>query len=352
METDALMERFIAREQGQKWTYSEHECFLCLTPLTERNRTREHVFPKWLLNRHGLWAESMTLMNGTTMQYRQLTIPCCRECNGQYLSIMEKEVATAFDGGYDEVKQLDRKTLFLWLAKLFYGLLIKERRTLLDRRDQNGNMIVGDDDLDRFAMHHLLMQAVRGGSTWSSARENPWSIFVFKCQTSEDVRLNFDYIDSFRIPFLAIRSGDVAVIAALQDWGHLENGIEVKHLAAAQQLALHPFQFKEAALVACYTLLVFFQDRRFVVAWADGQREIIPIPMPSPRVLEDAQLLHLAPELARHFNTPLEHITDGRKLITTLMEPDGTPWTLAWDGTDRFPTMTIHPVDALGEHPV
>ncbi|MET3705874.1 hypothetical protein ABIB17_000473 [Arthrobacter sp. UYEF6] len=349
MDRDAIVARFFNKEGGAVWAYSESECFLCLTPLTPDNLTREHIFPKWLLKRHHLWDKSMTLMNGTLIKYRQLTIPCCLECNGTHLSQMENEVRTAFDAGYQAVKEMNRNVLFSWLAKIFYGLLVKERHSLLDLRNQSGDKILGDDDLNRFAMHHLLMQTVRGDVNWHSPNgENPWSIFVLECQTSdEEPSLNFDYIDENTIPFLAIRSGDVAVVASLQDWGYLENSLALKHMVAAQQLKLHPFQFKEIALVSCYASLVFFENRRFVLAVGEQQTAILPLPLPSPIAMniEDPQLLYLAPTLAMHLQTPLDHVTDGKRVLTTLAEPDGTPWVLDWDGTSNFPMLTIHGLD-------
>jgi hypothetical protein len=349
MGRDAIVARFFSKEG---WEYSDTECFLCLTSLTPENLTREHVFPKWLLNRHDLWDKSMTLMNKTLIKYGQLTIPCCLKCNGTYLSQMENEVKTAFAAGYEAVDAMDRRVLFSWLAKIFYGLLIKERHSLLDLRKQNGDKILSDDDLDRFAMHHLLMQTVRGDVNWHAPNDqNPWSIFVLKCQTSDDQpHLNFDYIDENRIPFLAIRSGDVAIVSSLQDWGYLENSLELKHMVAAQQLELHPYQFKEIAIISCYMSMVFFQNRKIVLAAGEDKADIIPLPLPPQLTMniDDPQFLHIAPSLAMHFQTPIEHITDGERVISTLAASDGTPWKMDWDGTNDFPMLTIHPVGADG----
>jgi hypothetical protein len=57
-------------------------CFLCGVDLGTANRTREHVLPLWLLNRHGLLNAKLTLLNGTSLPYKQLTIPACLACNG------------------------------------------------------------------------------------------------------------------------------------------------------------------------------------------------------------------------------------------------------------------------------
>jgi len=67
-------------------------------------------------------------------------------------------------------------------------------------------------------MHHLLLQAARHVVQWEADR-HPASVFVFRCQTSQHSRLNFDFYDHCFAPFvLALRFGGVGVIAVLQDW--------------------------------------------------------------------------------------------------------------------------------------
>lgn len=344
MKTEDIALRFLSRHEGEGWSYDEMQCFLCLDPLTKETRTREHVFPKWLLKRHDMYNESMTLMNGTTIPYRTLTISCCKPCNGHFLSHIEDQVAQAFNGGYEAVTQLDRKLLFVWLAKLFYGLLVKERHSLLDRSDSNGNSILGDEDLQRFATHHLLMQHARGNLEWHSEENgDPFSMFILKCQESkEDVKLNFDYIDSFHIPFLAIRSGDVAIIASLQDWGQLAR-IETNHMEAAQQIALHPLQFTELAIVSNYTSIAFFQQRKLTIITGNGSATVIALPAPvnqRPNI-ENPQIIHIAPSLAQHWQVPLSSITDGNRVMTTLVQPDGSPFRIEWDGTATLPDLVM-----------
>src|SRR4051794_24050423 len=101
-------------------------CFLCGVELSSDNRSDEHVFPKWLLNEFDLWDERLNLLNGTTIPYRQLTIPCCLTCNTYWLSQIEEKVQKAFSAGADAVEALDRVALCLWLGKIYYGLLFKE----------------------------------------------------------------------------------------------------------------------------------------------------------------------------------------------------------------------------------
>ena len=69
---------------------ADDRCFLCGDQLTDAIRSPEHVFPAWLQHRVGLWNQEFTLLNETTIPYRQLTIPCCAECNNEYLGGLKR----------------------------------------------------------------------------------------------------------------------------------------------------------------------------------------------------------------------------------------------------------------------
>jgi hypothetical protein len=68
------------RSIGQR-DFSRDTCFLCRCELTQLNRTDEHVIPRWVQGCFDLWNDILELVNGMTIPYRQLTIPCCFTCN-------------------------------------------------------------------------------------------------------------------------------------------------------------------------------------------------------------------------------------------------------------------------------
>jgi hypothetical protein len=78
-----------------------------------------------LQKRFTLWDHRITLTNGTDIQYKNLTVPCCLDCNGKYLSGIEKAVEAATLKGYDAVAALDPMTLYLWLGKILYGIFYR-----------------------------------------------------------------------------------------------------------------------------------------------------------------------------------------------------------------------------------
>ncbi len=137
-------------------------CFLCNSAVDQATKSLEHVFPKWLLHRHSLLDAHMTLLNGTPIPYRELTITCCKTCNNNYLSRLESEVQGTFERGADAVRGLSPERLFLWLAKFYYGLLFRELRSLLDRRDPGQGTIVTQEFLREYGVHHLLLRRLLG----------------------------------------------------------------------------------------------------------------------------------------------------------------------------------------------
>ena len=99
--------------------FSYEFCFLCGDDLKD-SKSKEHVFPQWLLNKYDLWDGQFELLNRTSITYNKLTIPCCLECNNDYLSQMEQKIRNAVNGGYDIFQELDELVIYQWLSKIFY----------------------------------------------------------------------------------------------------------------------------------------------------------------------------------------------------------------------------------------
>jgi hypothetical protein len=106
-------------------------CFLCGCRLTARNRSDEDVVPLWVQREFQLGDQFLHLPNDTAIRYRQLKTPCCRKCNNEHLSRIENQMKQAVEGGADAVRPLDPLVLFLWLGKVFYGLMYRDFLLLL-----------------------------------------------------------------------------------------------------------------------------------------------------------------------------------------------------------------------------
>jgi hypothetical protein len=253
-------------------------CFLCGRDLDQGNRSREHVFPTWLLERCDLWDAPLSLLNRTTIPYRQLTIACCKQCNNERLAPLEKEVGAAFAEGPDEVRNLDPDRLYVWLAKFYYGLLFRELTLFLERSDPAQGAIVTKELLREYGIHHLLLRRLLEHVEWN---EFPASIFIFEALAGEPGSINFDYFDAFEAPFLCVRIDRVFVVAFLQDFGAVRQlGVEDgSRVTAARHLKLHPFQCGE--LMAFFYTVLKLQERppKLLVGRTDDRWQVVVMPL-------------------------------------------------------------------------
>src|SRR5260221_889695 len=224
-------------------------CYLCADPVTAESSTEEHVIPKWVQQKYDLWNESLGLLNDTSIQYRQLTVPTCKGCNNETLSRVESTVEVAVSSGYDAVIALPKFVLFQWLAKIFVGLLYKDLLLPFDRSNRSAGNIIDAETLKRFSIMHLWIQMASLAGEENEYR--PGSIFVFRTQKPENPKDQFDLVDMTLANCLAIRLGDVGIVADF-----LENGVHARiagdSFAPYQCFPLHPLQFKELAAKIFY----------------------------------------------------------------------------------------------------
>lgn len=324
-------------------SFSDDRCFLCGVALSDSNRTDEHVFSKWVQNRCNLWNERVNLLNGTTMPYRQLKIPCCDPCNGTHLSQVESTVRDAFALGVDAVRQVDRRTLFFWLAKIYYGLMFRELLLPVDRTSPTSGTILTRDVLESFRMHHTLLQGVRGVVRWRHPEQQPASIFVFECQTVPSVQCNFDYFDILSFPYLGIRVGSTAVISVLQDWGALECAASVPMIEVAKTISLHPLQFRQLAAFGAYSTYLFNRVPKHVIRTADEYLEVITLPLAGlsgSNLFDSHELDVLASILAHAWAVPKSQIFDGVRLVDLIEDGRGGAQYLQWEeNVDLIPSL-------------
>jgi hypothetical protein len=214
----------------------------------------------WLLRRQGLLCDRVTLLNNTTIPYRSLTVPCCPECNNEHLSGLESEIERASAKGASALRALPSERLFLWMAKIFIGLLWAELRFRADRAETGRGSILPSELISDFAVLHGHLQAVRRPFVFHTPK--PWSIFVSDIHRFEQ-KLDFDYCDSLAGLCFAIRFGGVGVIACLQDnstqqdlYGHI--------WAPFEGVPLHWLQWDEMWVSVVYRQLLLLRTPKYV----------------------------------------------------------------------------------------
>ena len=333
----------IEREAGRAAYWRERDmaldhdhCFLCGVHLTDEQgtdayRTDEHVFPKWMQRDFDLWNQELNLLNGTTIRYRSLTIPCCKKCNGFWLSQVEDRVSRAFRAGADAVKALDPTVLGLWMGKIYYGIHFKELALPADPRNPQGPTIVPPAQLARFSELHHVLQAMRQRARFERA---PASVRVFRAQVPENRQHRFDYRDVRPVPYLAIRARESVVIASLIDWGAMNDGISAPSFEAAEQIELHPTQFAEVAAFGAYVAMKFNREFGYLIKHEGDHDVIEPVIIeehggadPDRPVFDPFDPGEMANILAEFTGFSVEDIYDpaGQRLWTNLRNADGTP---------------------------
>ena len=238
--------------------YDSTNCFLCGVELDDDNSSDEHVFPKWLQTELDLWNQKITLLNKTTIPYRSLKIPCCSDCNNKYLSNVENIIKKAFMGGYEEFIKLDEKIIFLWLAKIYYGILYKEMFIYFNRAEPEKGTIIPKKFIKDMKMIYLFLQEIR--SKHKCINFEPASIFILKLQHDDTELMKWDFADRIATNFLSIRMRDIGLIAVLDD---MHTTKDICAIDDFYKISLHPIQFNELCAIIFYRSLLFNRNPFF-----------------------------------------------------------------------------------------
>jgi len=250
--------------------FSLTTCFLCGKRLDAKTRSDEHVFAQWMLRRFDLHNARLVLLNGTSIPYRQLTIPCCTRCNNEHLSKIEGRVREVIEGARP-IESLDEKTLYLWSSKIFYGLLYREVLLPMERSlHGNSASIVSIDEIQRYKILHVFLQAARLPVRFDSFDSKfPASVFAFKTQQPRTLRAQFEFRDDIRHATLYLRLGEVEVLAAFDagaqafEWQRLYRKY--------QRFRLHPIQLEELAAAMFYKASLFDRTPKLMIS-GDARR--------------------------------------------------------------------------------
>lgn len=256
-------------------TYTPDKCFLCGRVLNEKNKTEEHVIPKWLQKEFNLWDQEIKLLNGTFLTYRHLTIPCCLECNNIHLEPFEKKVRETYLGGYVAFQKLDKETIFLWLGKIYFGIMYRELFLKLDIKDKQKGTITDAEYLKTFNSHFLFLQGIRGNHSFKDCF--PASIHVFKTQKPNNKEGQWDFMDSHNALFISIRMGEIGIISPLQDFGATKQMEDL--LDHHRDIDLHPLQFREMTAKILYKRLLMNRTPKFVSFQNGHNAETVLLPI-------------------------------------------------------------------------
>jgi len=304
-------------------------CFYCGDSLDEKPSSEEHVIPRWAQRRYDLWSQRIDLLNNTSIPYRQLTVPCCLDCNKYQLSPIESLMSSATLNGPEAVRKLGDEVIYLWLGKIFYGLLFKEFLVLTDRTDPNGQTIVTREELKSLEHHIFLLQAAREKVTYVDFL--PGSVFVFRTQCPESPRFQWDLSDNVDSWFIGIRMGEVGLIGCLGDGGAMQ--LYENEFQPIINHPLHPFQFRELMARISYDSTLSTRTPKHIIAVGDPEKgkphEVFQMPlggMSLKPLFDNWVPSDYATYLAHYTGLPYDYVYEHPNLVRTwIFDEKGHP---------------------------
>lgn len=194
-------------------------CFVCSASPQDKPFNDEHIVPRWVLKRFGLFDKEITLPTGERRHYRGYRIPCCADCNSLLGKRMETPVSELLDGTYAEVaERLDGanlRLLFTWVSLLFFKVHLKDRSVRVHKDPRLGADIVGDI-YDWGDMHHLHAVARSPYTGANLLPEALGSLRVFEI-ADELTNDGYDYLDFTFDQTVVVRLGKIGIVATLND---------------------------------------------------------------------------------------------------------------------------------------
>lgn len=259
------------RSATQTWKIGPDYCFLCGASLAKSGATSEHIFPKWLQNRFDLWDQRLTLLNQTSLPYRYLVIPCCEDCNKYRLQPIESIMATYSQLGVTALRGLESKIVYLWLAKIMYGLLYKESLLKHDLKVEDNRTIVAESEIrSNINLLHYLQEVRKKVELQNFC---PASILIFRAQTPSNPRLQWDFTDNLDVGFMGMRLGENAIFAIIDDGGIFD--LHKDTFEKYSELPLHPLQFRELCAIFAYQASLQIRTPKRITTQTIGEPENI-----------------------------------------------------------------------------
>lgn len=232
--------------------FSMQHCFLCGAATTPPHDTVP-VFGEWLMTRYNLHERQIKLLDLSIVAYQDLRIACCPRCRTQHVEPLEAQVAAAAARGLAGFRELDEQVLFLWLGKMFYGILVTELLNEVDPLARPQYPLAENTQLlRRFQAFFQPLQALRVPLEYDDF--TPGSVFILETDPRED-QLPFAYDDDLSTLAFSIKLNETVLVACLVDNGIIRQAMRGVYQDAYRPL--HPVQvaeFKARVYYAAYLL--------------------------------------------------------------------------------------------------
>lgn len=303
--------------------FDQQTCFLSGQPLQSGDEQIQ-VFPHWLMRKFALEDKPFKLLDESIATYKQLQLPCATVVADR-IAEMDRQVAVAFNNGYEAVKQLDHLLVFQWVARMVYGVVFNEiqagiRQQVLSGEAMNFSQVL----VHKFKHLHLMLQSLILPMQFDGGM--PFTVLVYHVDNAAET---FSYRDEINTLVYSLRMNDVGMIVCLQDNG--ANGIyhqEVIDKVAGMRL--HPIQFEELCGRFFYSAYLFNRLPEYTVLPTDEQIYVEPISLANMRmkpVFDPWQVKTYGQVLANFWKpwgyTLFEIIKDPENPLSFLIDKEG-----------------------------
>lgn len=219
-------------------------CLLCGASPKERDFNDEHIIPDWLLRKHRLHEQKITLPNRTKINYAQYKVPCCVDCNSLMGKRLEKPVSEVLSLPYDKGAEVIMEgfwyQLMVWLHLMFLKTHLKDTSLRLHRDErQPFESIATLFDLKSLHHCHCIVRSYFNNTKLGQGTIP--SIKIYPC--TEDFADQFDYVDLTECLIMGLHSGEYMLIMALDDAGMARAAAEP--MLSGIDGPINPLQFRE-----------------------------------------------------------------------------------------------------------
>jgi len=219
------------------------------------------VFPEWIMQRFELHDKQFKMMDQfTAVKYADLRLPCSRQVIDAFQKL-EDEIQSAFNTGYEAVKNIPSERLFLWMGKILYGILyhdLQNEKKLFAKLQKNFDL--SPLLKERYSLFHLMLQSLLCPIAFKGS--TPWSISVVRLKYSKDI---FNFRDNPVTLYFSLGLNGFGIVACLQDAG-LVTGKNRPLLDKIGDQELHPVQFEELCARILYANYLLKHKPQFNLA--------------------------------------------------------------------------------------
>jgi hypothetical protein len=260
-------------------------CFVCgVPPESGKVFNEEHVLPDWLLRAMALHSKKISLPNDIRTQYGKYKIPCCQSCNSELNENYEKPISDALSKGHesfcDFVEGQGRELVYCWLALIFFKTHLKDREFIFNVKDRSSLPFSIGDVYDYYDLHHAhcLLRAPLLNARVDQGVIGSLIALPARLGTEPDSE-DFDYCDIYMSKTVALRFGETALFAVLDD-SRVTTVFLQNHLSRIVAPIL-PMQLREIHAHIAYLSANLEERPRFGTAVDDDGRVSIVTKFPT-----------------------------------------------------------------------